>query len=171
VGSALLLNKPAKESPIFVEPPSPDEEAFHRARNETAQVQQLAQQIDDESMRERVTSIGQTFDRMLDVMQEDENYMLAPDYEANIVEPFQKKLSYYVRLTERGIDLANPQLQRFEQVDVPRNEALARTFYQRYHDIDVMDLAALLESFWDTPDDDEEQEFDFEDEDDSETRL
>jgi hypothetical protein len=172
VGVALLLSKPAVIPNVIEEPLSPDEETFVRARDETAQVLHLAQQIENESMRARVVSIGQTFDRMLDVMQEDKNYMLAPDYEANLVEPFEKKLSYYVRLTKRGIDLANPQLLRFEQVDVPRNETLARTFYQRYHDLDVMDLAALLETFWDNPDDDvEEQEFDFDDEDDAETRL
>lgn len=176
VGVALLLNKPADRPAAILEPLNPDEEAFARARAETTQVLQLAQQVDDESIRERVESIGQAFDRMLDVMEEDANYALAADYEANLVDPFEKKLSYYVRLTKRGIDLANPQLIRFEQVDVPRNDALARTFYQRYHDLDVLDLAALLETFWDDPDaddldDDLAQAPDLDDEDDGETRL
>ncbi len=158
LGVTLLIGKTAETPPVVVEPLSPDEEAFVRAREDTARVLGLAQQIDDESMRGRVEAIGQTFGRMLDVMQEDRNFSLAPDYEAVIVEPFSKKLAYYVRLTNREIDLANPQLVRFEQVDVPRNEAVARKFYQRYHDGDVMDLAALLETFWDEADDDDDSE-------------
>lgn len=171
VGVALLIGKAAEIALVPPEPLTPDEEAFVRARVDTARVMELAQQIDNESMRGRVESIGQTFGGMLDVMEEDRNYALAPDYEAVIVEPFSKKLAYYVRLTNRDIDLANPQLVRFEQVDVPRNEAVARKFYQRYHDGDVMDLAALLETFWDEADEeDSEPDFSFTD-DDVEMRL
>lgn len=160
VGVALLFGK-TEETPVVIpEPLSTDEEAFARARDETTRVLELAQQIENESMRGRVEAIGQTFGVMLDVMDEDKNYTLAPDYEAVIVEPFAKKLAYYVRLTKREIDLANLQLVRFEQVDVPRNEALARKFYQRYHDGDVMDLAALLESYGQEMDDEEDSEND-----------
>lgn len=172
VGVALLLGKPFEMLVIDEVQLSPDEEAYVRAREDTAHVLQLGQQIEDTSMRGRVESIGQTFDRMLDIMQEDNNYTLAPDYEAVLVEPFAKKLAYYVRLTIRDIDLANPQLVRFREVDVPRNEAVARTFYQRYHDGDVMDLAALLETFWDDDEEiEEEPEIEDEDQDDPEVRL
>lgn len=170
-GVALLLGKPTETPVAPPEPLTPDEEAFVRARDDTARVMELAQQIKNESMRTRVEAIGQTFGRMLDYMEEDKNFTLAPDYEVVIVEPFSKKLAYYVRLTNREIDRANPQLIRFEQDDVPRNEALARNFYQRYHDDDVMDLAALLESFWEAADDEDAEGDSSFAEDDVEMRL
>lgn len=147
-GVALLRPRSPELAAAVAEPATPEEEAFLRARQATVRVHGLAGHIENEKLRERVQAIGRAFDRMLDVMEEDKEYASAPNYETELVEPFSYFLANYVRLNQRGIDLANPQLANFEKTVVPQVEVFAKSFYQHYHDGDVIDLAARLEIFW-----------------------
>lgn len=167
-GVALLWEKPATEaSPA--EPPTPEEESFQRVCASTATMLELAKEIEDLDVRERVVKVGNTVSTMLEVMEKDKDqkrYASAPDFEVHVVVPFIAKLTYYIRLTQRRIGLAAPHLQQFEQVELRRYESLSNSFYQHYHDGDVIDFVALLEMFEvDENDEDEEvfaDEFDFE---------
>lgn len=174
-GVALLLGYPAPA--IELEPPTPEEAAFARMRVSTAHVLELAAGIQKPEIEDRVTLIGHAFAKMLDVMQEDAEYSFAPEYETEVVGPFEQKLGLYRRLTDRGIDTAAPLVKRFEEQDLRGYETLTRSFYQQYHVGDVINLAALLELFRaaevdkDEPDEPEDELEDFGDEDGEEGSL
>jgi hypothetical protein len=149
VGAALLWER-STPVPTVPEPLSLEEEAFDRMRGSTTRVIEKAAKIGQPDIRERVNAIGQTFNTMLDVMDEDKDRTQlesAPEYEVRVVGPFEQKLDYYVYLSDRRVELAAPQLARFEQVELARYEVLTKSFYQHYHDFAVIDFTALLEIF------------------------
>lgn len=158
-GVALLWQRSAPSAIVPI-PLTLEEEAFQRMRASTAHVVATAEAIENPAIRERVSAIGQAFAAMLGVMELDKKkkqFDAAPDYEVRVVGPFEKKLEYYVYLSGRRVELAAPQLARFEQIELPRYEVLTKSFYQHYHDGDVIDFAALLEIFEDDGERDDEE--------------
>ncbi len=156
-GVALILSRPTLD-PHVDALPTPEEEAFQRMRGSTAHVLALAQDVESPEIRERVVHIAETFKAMIDVMDKDKNvtnFASAPEYEVDIVGPFEKKLEYYVLLSERRVALAAPQIAQFEEDELRHYEALTKSFYQHYHDRAVMDFAALIEIFHDWDENDE----------------
>lgn len=162
-GVALLWQSSATEDRP-VEPLTPEEEAFSRMRASTAQVLVLAEEVEKPEVRERVIKIGDTFSTMLDVMEKDKaknGYASAPEFEERVVVPFMTMLDYYVRLSQRRIELVELHLKQFEQSELRRYESLSNSFYQHYHDGDVFNFVALLEMF--ESDENEENDETFED--------
>jgi hypothetical protein len=160
-GVALLWERAAKEETV-VEPPTPEEEAFQRMRASTAQVLVLAEEVENPEVQERVLQIGDTFTVMLDVMEKDKvknGYASAPEFQEDVVVPFVTMLDYYVRLSQRRIELVEHHLKQFEQTELRRYESLSKSFYQHYHDGDVYDFVALLEMFKSDGDEEDEETF------------
>jgi hypothetical protein len=152
-GITLLLPQPAQEIDVLPDPLTPEEESFQAARESSARIAaaipQIAKtqlpQIARTSMRKGVTRIVSEIDKMLDVMEEDEKYIAAPLYATRLVGPFEQVFMKELKVLRRGVELADSSHQHFQSVVLPSFEAAAKEFYQRYHQSDVIDLAALTE--------------------------
>jgi hypothetical protein len=92
-----------------------------------------------------VRAVGAKFGKMLDAMESDKRYSSAPDYYSLLVHGFEQQMIPYMRIIERKVNVAQPQVKHFEENIVPRTLTVAESFYQDYHLKDVLDLAALIE--------------------------
>ena len=136
----------AQTLPELIPAPTTDEEqAFANAGAATANIMAQAKSIPNASVRREVRAVGAKFGKMLDAMEADNRFASAPDYYNLLVHGFELQLIAYVRMIERKVNLAEAQLEHFEQNIVPRTEQVAESFYQSYHLNDVIDLAALIE--------------------------
>jgi hypothetical protein len=163
VGVTLLWPQALSKTSDIEGPVNPDDEAFQKAREATSRVMLLANQIDKVEVQQQVQEIGLAFDRMLNVMEEDGKYFAAPDYKAELIDPFEAVLSDYVELGKREIELASHQIVTFEETIVPQVREFTKSFYQHYHDDRVRDLAARIEIFWLTVASHEEEDADADD--------
>lgn len=132
------------------QPISPELQALEAARDASARITESIPGIQKASMRKRVTSIVTQIDKMLNVIEEDgnekeEKLAAAPLYESRLVRLFETSLRDDLKLRVRGVEMADSSHQHFETVVLPRLEKAAKEFYQRYHQSDVINLAALLE--------------------------
>lgn len=143
VGTTLL--RPHTAPAVPAPPPSAGEEAYAQSRASCARMLTVAKEITDPTVRRQVRAVQAKFSKMLDVMDEDQKFVSTSEYYSGLVRPFERILGEYLRLSSRNVPSAVPQLRRFERDVVPRTEAVAEAFYQDYHQMDVIDLAALME--------------------------
>jgi len=131
-----------RQEPILT---TEEEQAFLNAGAATANIMTQARLIPNRTVRRQVRAVGANFGKMLDAMQADKRYRSAPDYYNLLVHGFEQQMISYMRMIERKVNLAQPQVEHFEENIVPRTLTVAESFYQDYHLNDVLDLATLIE--------------------------
>lgn len=110
-----------------------------------ASIREHEARIASPDVRGQVGRIADTLEATLAAMVEDQNLVAAPLFNDQLVEPFDALLAGYVRLTSRGVRSADEAIAKVETHDFPMIEEAARTFHDRVHRANVVDLAALGE--------------------------
>jgi hypothetical protein len=143
LGLALTRAERAPATPSYVG--TSDEEALAISRTKVAQLRALGKTIPDPEVRNWIDGFCDQATAIMGVIEEDRKYRAAPLFLQGIVTPTEELLREYARLANRGVQAAQPSLDRVKRENLPLITHATEDFYQQLHQTDVAEIDTLSE--------------------------
>jgi len=111
---------------------------------------QVRASINDGAALNQIGAVVSEINQMMNAIEEDavnkpSKLAAAPLYSTKFVDPFEQYLAKLVYLLGRQVIVSTKDWERFVSTILPNFVTTAETFYQEYHNQDVLDLAVLTE--------------------------